>query len=298
MLNIFIFIFILIILVIFLIYNQPNIEKFTVTTHEEACNELLSNRLKLARQISNLRNPNQNIVTTMDEAYKSKDENMNYQHQYSDTCSQYLTLADGDPMKEACKLLASVDKYQFPVLSSIDIYNFNLLSSAYDMNYVLNELNFYADLIKCPRPPEGSASVTYDLYGASNCLVASGGSACTNTFVHLNTNAADKYTGNTSNITLHKYNDPNQRQTGLDKYNDINIFRDIGQLNTQTLAYNLERLSPYYISPDLLEYILNFLISQDNLKYLSYDSLNFAKAERCAQYGIMNPNTPCPYPSS
>ena len=295
-----ILIFILIILVIFLIYNQPNIENFTTpTTHDEACNELLTNRLKLAQQISKLRNPNQNIVTTMDEAYKSKDENMNYQYQYTDTCTQYLTLADGDPMKEACKLLASVDKYQFPVLSSIDIYNFKLLSSQYDMNYVLNELNFYADLIKCPRPPSSAAaSVTYDLYGASYCLVASRGSPCTNTFVHLNTNASDKYTGNTSNITLHKYNDPSQTQSGLDNYNDINIFRDIGQLNTQTLAYNLERLSPYYISPDLLQYILNFLISQDNLKYLSYDSLNFAKAERCAQYNIMNPSGNCPYTSS
>jgi hypothetical protein len=77
-------------------------------------------------------------------------------------------------------------------------------------------------------------------------------------------------------------------------YNDINVYRDIGQLNTQTLAYNLERLSPYYISPDLLQYILNFLISQDNLKYLSYDSLNFANAERCAQYAIINPTGNCP----
>ena len=291
-------IFIIIILVLYLIYNQPKeLKESFIPTHTEACNELLVNRLKLAQQIAALRTPNQSIVNTMNAAYNAKNENMNYQHAFTDVCSHYLTLADGDPMKEACKLLASVDKYEFPVLSAIDIYNFNLLSSGYDMNTALDTLNFYADLIKCPRPPNGSPSVTYDLYGASNCKIASGGAPCSNTYVHLNTNAADKYTGNLSNITIHKYNDSNQTQSGLDLYNGIDIYRDIAQLDTQSLAYNLERLSPYYISPDLLQYLLNFLISQDNLQYLSYNSLNFANAERCSQWSILHPTTPCPYPS-
>ena len=268
---------IIILLVIFLIYNQPINESF-VTGHEEACNELATYRLMLASNISNLRNPNQNIVTTMNEAYYAKNENMKYQHSNTDLCKKYLTFADGDPMKEACKLLASVDKYEFPVLSDIDVYNFNLLKSQYPMYVDLHTLNFYADLMSCPKL---SHHVTYDLYG-SNC--DSNGSNCSS--VHLNTLAADAYTGNYSNIKIHKYNDPLQTQTGLD--NDINIYRDIGQLNTQQLAYNLERLSPYYISPDVLQYILNFLISQDNLQYLAYDSLLFANAERCAQSNLIH----------
>jgi hypothetical protein len=290
-------IFILVILVIFLLYNQPyHKENFQINYHNEACTELLANRLKLAIQINTLRTPTQNIVTTMNEAYNSKNENMKYQYQYTNLCGNILqSEPDRDPMKEACKLLASVDKYEFPVLSQIDIYNYNLMySSLSDMNYALDYLNFFADLMSCPRPPNGAASITYDLYGASNCSNTSGGNPCTNTFVHLNSTDTNNYTGNLSNITIFKYNDSNQVQSGRDNYNDINVYRDIGQLNTQTLAYNLERLSPYYISPDLLQYILNFLISQDNLKYLSYDSLNFANAERCAQYAIINPTGNCP----
>ena len=283
---------IIIILILVLIYNNNSTETFQTRTlgWQEACNELTNNRIKLAVQITTLRNPNQNIVTTMNEAYDAKNENMNYQYQFTQRCKDYLSLADGDPQKEACKLLASVDKYEFPVLSDLDVYNFNLLSSEDSMTNALNTLNYYANMLQCPTPP-GDVSATYNLQGASNCLLSSGGHACTNTFVTLN-DSTSPYTGNISNITVHKYNDPNQRQFGQDS--NVNIYRDIAQINTQQLAYNLERLSPYYLSPDLLQYLLNFLISQDNLQYLAYNSSNFATAERCALYGITHPGETCP----
>jgi hypothetical protein len=55
----------------------------------------------------------------------------------------------------------------------------------------------------------------------------------------------------------------------------IRISRDIGALNTRELALELEKLSPYYLSPDVIRYIIRFMISQEKMDYLNDTSADF-----------------------
>jgi len=69
------------------------------------------------------------------------------------------------------------------------------------------------------------------------------------------------------------------RATGDTSGNEVfNNTRDLGKLNIYELSYELEKLSPYYLSPDVVEYLLKFLISQEQL-----DSLNFTSADYVKQ---------------
>ena len=50
--------------------------------------------------------------------------------------------------------------------------------------------------------------------------------------------------------------------------NNLNMDKDIGIVDTQTAALELEKLSPYYLSPDVVRFLLRFLISQEQLGHL------------------------------
>ena len=55
----------------------------------------------------------------------------------------------------------------------------------------------------------------------------------------------------------------------------ITISRDIGVLDTKRLALELEKLSPYYLSPDVVKFIIRFMISQEKMDYLNDTSADF-----------------------
>lgn len=50
--------------------------------------------------------------------------------------------------------------------------------------------------------------------------------------------------------------------------NNLNMDKDIGIVDTQTTALELEKLSPYYLSPDVVRFLIRFLISQEELGHL------------------------------
>jgi hypothetical protein len=62
--------------------------------------------------------------------------------------------------------------------------------------------------------------------------------------------------------------------------NEVDIERDIGEIDTEVLAYELESLSPYYLSPDVVKFLLRFLISKEQLNNLKYTSADYVKQER------------------
>lgn len=57
--------------------------------------------------------------------------------------------------------------------------------------------------------------------------------------------------------------------------NTFRISRDIGDINTTFLFLELQKLSPYYLSPEVIGYILRFLISKEKLKELNSTSLDY-----------------------
>jgi len=62
--------------------------------------------------------------------------------------------------------------------------------------------------------------------------------------------------------------------------NEVDIERDIGEIDTETLSYELESLSPYYLSPDVVKFLLKFLISKEQLNNLKYTSADYVKQEK------------------
>ena len=74
--------------------------------------------------------------------------------------------------------------------------------------------------------------------------------------------------------------------------NEIDIDRDIGVVDTESLAYELESLSPYYLSPDVVQYLLRFLISKEQLNNLRFTSADYVNQTRTIMNSIKPYYTP------
>jgi hypothetical protein len=204
---------ILIILVILLVLLSVN-EKFQDSNNGyiKACNEINTKRLLLKQYMRNLRTPVQDLSGLLLTGIDVKKENMTYQNKYTDSCINNLTAE--------CIKLASVDAGVFAALPDIDIFYQNLLIGGYDLDALLQQLNFYSKLLNCPRVPDSNA--TFDVSDT-----------------------------------------------------EIDMDRDIGVIDTVGLSYELENLSPYYLSPDVVQFLLRFLISQEQLKNLRFTSADY-----------------------
>jgi len=189
---------------------------------QEACAEITRKRIFLRTYLLSLRAPVQDLSASLVSAYYAKDENMAYQKNLTDLCVHHIQL--NDIMGDACKQLASVDAYEFEVLPDMDIFYRNLLIGGYDLDALLQQLNFYSDLMNCPLQPGSQA--TFDISD-----------------------------------------------------NTVDISRDIGDVDTEGLAVELEKLSPYYLSPAVVQYLIKFLISQEQLDNLNYTSSDYINQE-------------------
>ena len=61
--------------------------------------------------------------------------------------------------------------------------------------------------------------------------------------------------------------------------NFVFVMDNVGKVDTETLAIELEKLSPYYLSPDVILYILKFLISKTQLSHLHDTYTDFIAQE-------------------
>jgi hypothetical protein len=61
--------------------------------------------------------------------------------------------------------------------------------------------------------------------------------------------------------------------------NAMFLINNVGAVDTETLAIELEKLSPYYLSPDVILYILKFLISKKELSHLHDTYKDFIEQE-------------------
>ena len=211
---------IVILLVIILIINTTY-ESFTVGTSQSsqssqtngytsACIELTSRRDFLYTYLNQLRNPVQDLSGSMGSAFKAKDENMEFQKTFTTFCRH-------NKENNACKVLASVDKYEFEVLPDMDTFYQTMLLKENDIDNLYNQLNYYCEMMGCDaQDPSGNAMDFSDSSG-----------------------------------------------------NQFNLDSAIGIIDTETLALELEKLSPYYLSPDVVRFLLIFLISKEEMKILN-----------------------------
>lgn len=209
---------ILVVIVVLLVLLTIN-EKFQDSSNglNNACNEINTKRLLLRQFIRNLRAPVQDLSGLLLKGVDIKRENMSYQNIYTDSCINRLT--------PECIKLASVDAVVFQALPDIDIFYQNLLVGGYDLDALLQQLNFYSEMLNCPRVLNSNA--TFDISDS-----------------------------------------------------EVDMERDVGEINTVALSYELESLSPYYLSPDVVQFLLRFLISQEQLQNLRFTSADFVNQTR------------------
>ena len=231
---------IILVLVISLFIKKSISEGFQVRNgYDEACNELIMKRDFLKNYMGKLRMPIQDLSSTMVSAKLAKKENMAFQNVWKDKCLSIVDLETSTTTTaKACRALASVDKYELEVLPDIDkFYATVLFANQPKLDYVLKLLNFYTNLIQCRVP--NTSLATFD---ASENLVVT--DASRNVFT-------------------------------VSRTNSINVSRDFGDLDTTRLALELEKLSPYYLSPDVVKLIIKFMISQETLEYLKTTSQDY-----------------------
>jgi hypothetical protein len=241
--------------------NEPF--QTTRAGYDEACRELVAKRRFLREYVRQLRTPVQNLSATMTAAKQTKKDNMAYQKTFTDLCSKLTPAIDAvdssgsfvniTTQANACRALASTDKYELELLPDIDVfYATVLLENKDNLDYALRYINFYTNMMKCRITDD--SKVTFDV--SENIIDAS---------------------GNTVNPNTH-----------------ITISRDIGSLDTQRLALELEKLSPYYLSPDVVKFIIRFMISQEKMDYLHDTSADFVDGIG----NLMNETYKRYYPSS
>ena len=74
--------------------------------------------------------------------------------------------------------------------------------------------------------------------------------------------------------------DPHSLLANLDiSDNQVDVSTYIGEVDTETLALELEKLSPYYLSPAVVQFLLIFLISQEQLDNLNFTSADYVNNE-------------------
>ena len=231
---------IILVLLISLFIKKSISEGFQVRNgYDEACNELIMKRDFLKNYMGKLRMPIQDLSSTMVSARLAKKENMGFQNVWKDKCLSIVDLETSTTSTaKACRALASVDKYELEVLPDIDkFYATVLFANQPKLDYVLKLLNFYTNLIQCRVP--NSSVATFD--ASENVVVID---ASRNVFT-------------------------------VSRTNSVNISRDFGDLDTTRLALELEKLSPYYLSPDVVKLIIKFMISQETLEYLKTTSRDY-----------------------
>lgn len=227
--NLSIIIMLLIILLIVVILNtkKEGFQTSPLNGYIEACNELNIKRTILKNILNDLKINVQDISANLINSKNFKKENMIYQKKYTNYCLNNLETNQG------CKVLASTDKYPLYQLPDLDIFYYNILYGSYDIQNLLNRLNYYSDLIQCPRDP-----ITFVTKDVSD--------------------------------------------------NILSVSRDIGVIDTTSLFLELQKLSPYYLSPDVIGYILRFLISKEKLNELNFTSADYISKFASGSQQIIN----------
>jgi hypothetical protein len=242
------FFFILLIIVFFLICSlliKKNIEPFIINnSYDEACEELVNKRLFLKAYLGRLKEPVQAIKNKMIESKIEKQNNIAYQRVFTEKCSNLTPSIDS--LNNSNEFINnSTEAKACRALASVDKYQLEILP---DIDI------FYATVLLENKEKLNEAFKLINFY----------------------TNMMKCPINNDQRVTLDdSENIIDASGNTVNQNSRINVQRDIGVLNTRELILELEKLSPYYLSPDVVRYIIRFMISQEKLDYLNDSSVDF-----------------------
>jgi hypothetical protein len=239
--------FILLIVALFLasslLIKKKDIEPFN-NGYLEACKELVKKRNFLRDYVQRLRTPVQDLKTIMTQSRIEKQNNMAFQRIFTEKCSNLTPAVDELDSSSNFRNNSTIAR-ACRALASVDKYQLEILP---DVDI------FYATVLL-----ENDDKLTYALK-----------------LINFYTNLMKCPIPDSSRVTLDSSENVKDADGNTVNQNTrIEISRDIGSLNTRELVLELEKLSPYYLSPDVIRYIIRFMISQEKLDYLNDTSADF-----------------------
>jgi hypothetical protein len=239
--------YILLIIILFLICSLLIKKKVTEgfdDSYQEACRELVAKRNFLRDYVQRLQRPVKSISDIMKESKTEKKKNMAYQTIFTEKCSTLTPSIDA--LNSSGQFINnSTEAKACRALASVD---------KYQLEYLPDIDVFYATVLI-----ENQDKLDYALR-----------------FINFYTNMMKCPIPNSSRVTLDlSENIIDACGNTVNPNTHIRISRDIGALNTRELALELEKLSPYYLSPDVIRYIIRFMISQEKMDYLNDTSADF-----------------------
>jgi hypothetical protein len=123
---------------------------------DRSCKELSDAKATLKTLLANVRTPVQDMSGTAIAAQGLKAENMKYQYQFRELCSQ-------DPISDSCKDLASLDPNIFETLGPYDATNKLLYEKEIDIQDSLDAINSVMKGVGCPITDLSGFTVEKDI---------------------------------------------------------------------------------------------------------------------------------------
>jgi hypothetical protein len=237
------------------LYDQTKVAAWNSDAKAESCKQLDTIAANFAVQYALLKGSIQDLSGTTIKAASIRDENMDYQ-------KQLLSKCQGTPLSPACISLANQEGPVFPLMAKYETVNNTLFSNELDISDNIQTINDTYSVVGCSNPNQffstGSGAPVFWVNNNTKYPVA----ACSACPTAISSNCSKP------NIAPQGFFD--KLTTGAafacSMVTVTPLFfsgEQAGSIDTTVLRSKLNQLSPYYISPDTLQYITSSIISAE-----------------------------------
>ena len=260
-----------------ILYAQTERTKWTQDPSTQSCNQLGALKVTFINQYANAVNSVQDLSGTSVTASKMRDENLAYQRQLISKCQ-------GSTLSADCIKLADQEGPIFPLLAKYENVNNNIFTAELDISNNLQTVNYVISVLNCPPANQffKGSTATFWINNNVKYQVDPTRVACTACdSAYPGQSISTKMCGTApgpnliSDAILNRIptgplftcpfiGESMQNPSGMtDPYRGQTMFRNVqtGTVDTTTLLSKLQTLSPYYLSPDTLQYITTSIIS-------------------------------------
>ena len=259
------------------LYAQSERSRWTQDPLTQSCNQLSNLKITFLSEYATAVNAVQDLSGTSVTASRMRDENLKYQNQIISKCQD-------SPLSANCIKLANQEGPLFPLLAKYENVNNNIFTAELDISNNLQTVNYVIDILNCPPANQFFKGSTTTFWVNNNVKYQVdpsrvGCTACDSTYPGQN--ISSKMCGTapgpypTSDAILNRIptgplftcafiGESIRNPSGMtDPYRGQPMFRSAqtGTVDTTILLSKLQTLSPYYLSPDTLQYITTSIIS-------------------------------------
>lgn len=231
------------------LYDQTTRTAWNTSPIAETCKKLDTLRANYIVRYANLNKQVQDLSGTEIIAEKMRDENLAYQNTLTDKCKV-------TPMSPACQALASQEGPVYELLSKYDTVNTSVFSDAVDISDNLLTINQTYNVMGCKYPNQFfSTAIGAPVYWVNNNVKYAVGT-CTTCSAEINTKCL------APNIAPQSFLDscatspiPFSCSVVMETPWLQILDTQLPIIDTASLRMKLQNMSPYYLSPDIVDFI-------------------------------------------